>query len=111
MVEIGAERIRHNFVEAMILGFADERLRPALRFGEVGAGKDAGNAVAERNYFLRLHCGDTLRPAKRLQLWLGCFDLQDSAANMQIALRVRDLDAGLAQFLLNGEIQVALESA
>src|SRR5207245_11631457 len=39
------------------------------------------------------------------------FHLQNAAANVQIALWEGDLDPGLAEFLLNGKIQIAVIAA
>src|SRR3954469_17879568 len=54
----------------------------------------------------------TLKKAARLcRLLRFYFGLQDATPNVQIALRIRDLDPGFAQFFFDGEIQIAFEPA
>src|ERR1043166_872822 len=50
-------------------------------------------------------------PRRRLQLLLCALGRKRSAADMQVALREGNLDAGFAEFLLDREIQVAFEAA
>ena len=50
MFEVRSERVRDDFVETMVLGFALERMSPGLGLVQVAARKNAGDAVAERNW-------------------------------------------------------------
>jgi hypothetical protein len=55
--------------------------------------------------------GIALRTAKRLQLASRVLRLEHSAPDVKVSLREGNLDAGFAEFLLDGEIEIALESA
>src|SRR5205085_11913301 len=50
MFEVRAERVRDDFVETVVLGFALERMSPGLGLVQVAARKNACDAVAERNW-------------------------------------------------------------
>src|SRR2546423_7277601 len=123
MFEVSAEGVGDDFVETMVFGFATKGLGPGSARLEIGARKHPGDTVGERNsvgyehLLLPLRCAKrrrvshaayTLRTANRLQKELPravCFlDFQNAAANMQIALRKRNLDPGFAQFFFYREI-------
>src|SRR3954471_20464070 len=88
----------------MVLGFAFESASPNFVVIEVGSRKNARYAVAERDRFSNGHRG---KVEPRLCLLVP----QNAAPNVQIALRKWNLDPEFAQLFLDGEIEVALESA
>src|SRR5205807_2252998 len=50
MFEVRSERVRDDFVETVVLGFALERMSPGFGLVQVTARKNACDAVAERNW-------------------------------------------------------------
>ncbi len=44
-------------------------------------------------------------------LWRGAFHFEHAVANVEIALRIWNFDAGGGEMLVNQKIQIALESA
>src|SRR2546421_9842974 len=136
MLEIVPERVRDDFVKAVVLGFALERARPSLVIFELSPRKNTRDPVRERNRFGNRHCASSLlkplRYAKRrgrprfiyashreaateeatmrLCLFVRLRRPQASAPNMQVTLRKGNFDPGFAQLFFDGEIQVAFET-
>src|ERR1700750_2903222 len=93
----------------MILGLAGECVWPGGGVLEIGPRQKGRHTMREGNGVKNVHSRKSEPPG--LSVFLRLFDAQNTAPNVEVALRIGDLDLSLPQLLLDREIQIALEPA
>ena len=133
IAEVRFERLRDDFVKAVILALTAERRFPRVdvaneigtelalsRLTTDGAGLHEGSRRGSRFApHISQFCGVSQASGAETShsvatfffVCVNVFGLEHAAADMQVALREGNLDAGFAEFLLDREVQIALETA